>query len=276
VWPNIVLPQEIVVDARLRSFMKVGGGKFTMGSDRDDEKWPDAAGGRSGRKELTLSPFYMGKFEVTMGQYSECLNARACTLSGQSVASQTNDHPVAGVSWYEARVYAEWLQGRLASSPDTPRVLRRLLEAGWQVDLPSEEEWEKAARRGGAAAYPWGNGPNPSFANYNSGRLKVVGSSKCAGCAYGLADMAGNVREWTRSLKLPYPYVASTAEDRAATGKRAVRGGSYKRETTFFGAETVRATNRQEEEPKNFDPYTGFRVALICKAERGCTYKEPD
>ena len=178
VWPNIVLPQEIVVDARLRSFIKVGGGKFTMGSDRDDEKWPDAAGGRSGRKELTLSPFYMGRFEVTVGQYSECLNARACTLSGQSVASQTNDHPVAGVSWYEASVYAEWLQGRLASSPDTPRVLRRLLDAGWQVDLPSEEEWEKAARRGGADAYPWGNGPNPSFANYNSGQLKVVGCTR--------------------------------------------------------------------------------------------------
>ena len=93
-------------------------------------------------------------------------------------------------------------------------------------------------------------------------------------CAYGLADMAGNVREWTRSLKLEYPYVAAKAEDPAATGRRAIRGGSYER--LFVGAERVRAANREDAEPDTFDRYTGFRVALICRKDRGCTWQEPD
>ena len=275
-WPNIVLPSEIPVDARLRSFRKVDRGAFLMGSERGDEQWPAAAGGVSGRKTLTLPAFYMSRFEVTVAQYRECVTAGRCTHGGRSLSSSEDDYPVVGVTWYEAKGYAEWLQSRLATNPETPRVLRRLLEAGWEIDLPSEEEWEKAARLGGKDMYPWGNGPNTSYANYNTGTLKTVGSSNCPPCAYGLSDMAGNVREWTRSLKLEYPYVAAKAEDRTATGRRAIRGGSAKRETAFFGAQVVRATNRQEDEPTRFDEFTGFRVALICREDRGCTWKEPE
>jgi formylglycine-generating enzyme required for sulfatase activity len=275
VWPNIVLPAEIPVDARLRSFRKVDRGAFVMGSDRGDEQWPAAAGGVSGGKTLTLPAFYMSRFEVTVAQYRECVTAGRCTHGGRSASSTEDDHPVAGVTWYEAKVYAEWLQGRLATNPDTPRVLRRLLGAGWEIDLPSEEEWEKAARRGGRDTYPWGNSPNTSYANYNTGTVKAVGSSNCPPCAHGLADMAGNVREWTRSLKLDYPYVASKAEV-TGTGRRAIRGGSYKRENAFFGAQIARATNRQDDEPTAFDEFTGFRVALICGEDRGCAWKEPE
>ena len=274
VWPNIVLPDVIAADARLRSFAKVDRGTFLMGSDSGDERWPQASGGRPGSRRVTLPAFYMGKFEVTVAQYRECVNAGRCTHGGRAMSSSEPDYPVAGVSWYEARTYAEWLQTRLASTPGTPRVLRRLLESGWQIDLPSEEEWEKAARRGGGDPYPWGTAPNLSYANYNSGDVRAVGSRECPPCAYGLADMAGNVREWTRSLKLDYPYDAARAEDLAATGKRAVRGGSYQR--IFVGAERVRAANREEEEPTRFDQYTGFRVALICRKDRGCKWEEPD
>jgi formylglycine-generating enzyme required for sulfatase activity len=274
VWPNIVLPDVIDVDARLRTFLKVDRGEFLMGGNSGDERWPAGPGGPAGPRVVALPAFYMGKFEVTVAQYKECVDAGRCTHGGRSLSSNESDHPVVGVSWYEARTYAEWLQGRLATTPATPRILRRLLESGWQVDLPSEEEWEKAARHAGKDTYPWGNSGNLSYANYNSGSVKRVGASRCPPCAYGLADMAGNVREWTRSLKLDYPYVAARAEDLAATGKRAIRGGSYQR--LFVGAERVRAANREDGEPNMFDQYTGFRVALICRTDRGCAWQEPD
>jgi formylglycine-generating enzyme required for sulfatase activity len=280
VWPNIPLRGEIVVDALSRSFLKVDTGPFLMGSNNvDDEKWPDAAGGKGGQKTLTLGVFYMGKYEVTVAQYAECVSAGRCTHGGRNLSSSEANHPVVGVTWQEARQYAEWLQTRLLGNPGTPIVLRRLLDAGWQIDLPSEEEWEKAARGARGNIYPWGNDPNPRYANYNTGELRVVGSKACQkNCAYGLEDMAGNAREWTRSLKLPYPYVAATAENSTAAGNRAIRGGSYNREqrNPLFAAQVIRATNRQEAVPTTADQYTGFRLALICRKDRGCSWQEPD
>jgi formylglycine-generating enzyme required for sulfatase activity len=270
VWPNIVLPDAIDVDAGLRRFVRVPGGSFSMGGTSGDERWPSG----SGTGNLRLPVFYMGKFEVTVAQFNECVRAGACLPPAPSGLSTAPDYPVTGVTWYEARKYATWLQQRLASSPETPPDLRRLLDVGWEIDLPSEAEWEKAARRNGKDPYPWGTSPNPSKANYNSGAVKAVGSSRCTDCAFGLEDMAGNVREWTRSLKLNYPYDAAKAEDPAATGPRAVRGGSYQR--LFVGAERVRAANREEADPTHLDEYTGFRVAVICREERGCTWQEPD
>jgi formylglycine-generating enzyme required for sulfatase activity len=241
-----------------------------MGSNRnDDEKWPDAAGGKSGQGTITLPVFYMGKFEVTVAQYRECVAAGACTHAGAGVSSTAPNVPVVGVTWHEARTYARWLQAQLARRPETPPVLRRLLAVGWEIDLPSEDEWEKSARRK-TDAYPWGNSPSTRHANYNTGKLRAVDSSKCDGCAYGLVDLAGNAREWTRSLKLPYPYVAAKAEDPTGAGNRAIRGGSAMRfETAVFAGQFVRSTNRQEEPPGRFDEFTGFRVALICRADRG-------
>jgi formylglycine-generating enzyme required for sulfatase activity len=278
VWPNIPPPDEIVVDTLLRSFTKVEAGPFVMGSnDVNDEKWPNGDGGRPGPKSVTLPIFYMGKFEVTVAQYRECVAAGACMHSGRSLSPTEGNYPVVGVTWHEARTYAGWLQRHLMARPETPRILRRLLEAGWQIDLPSEEEWEKAARRRGTDTYPWGNGSNPRAANYNTGKLRPVDAAQCADCAYRIVDMAGNAREWTRSLKLPYPYVASKAEDPTAGGNRAIRGGSAARMgTAVFASQVIRAANRQDAAAGTFDEYTGFRVALICREDRGCGWKPPD
>lgn len=278
VWPNIQLPPLIVADTLLRSFARVDAGPFTMGSNQaDDEKWPDDAGGRSGQIRLALRVFYLGRFEVTVAQYRECVAAGVCTHGGAALSPAGPNDPVVGVTWHEARTYARWLQTHLRRRPETPLVLRRLLDAGWEIDLPSEEEWEKAARRGGRDRYPWGNSVNPRFANYNTGKLRAVDASKCDGCAYGLLDMAGNAREWTRSLKRPYPYDAVQAEDPTAPGNRAIRGGSaMKMQTAVFAGQIVRAANRQEAAPGAVDEFTGFRVALICRADRGCTWREPD
>jgi formylglycine-generating enzyme required for sulfatase activity len=264
IWPDIPLPLEFELKRLpLFTFRQVGAGEFVMGSDRGDERPP---------RPVTLSAFYITKFEVTVGQYNACVRAGQCMHSGAKLGSAANDYPVVGVSWFEAKTYAAWLLQQLKASPDTPHELRRLLWTGWDVDLPSEEEWEKAARFDGKGQYPWGDKPNQRYANYNTDTLVGVGERKCAECAYGLFDMAGNAREWTRSLKLPYPYAAAKAEDATAAGPRAVRGGSAKRDGVL-SAQIVRATNRQELPPREFDQFTGFRLALICRPERMCSWR---
>ena len=264
VWPNI--SPRPTVDEDGRSFVRIDAGPFTMGSnDYDDEKPPHT---------LDLPVFYMARHEVTVGQFAECVKAGACTHSRPDLASRRTDHPVVGVSWDDAVAYTAWLRGHLASAKNA--TLRRLIQAGWQVDLPSEAEWEKSARHEGTGKFPWpGNGFRPANVNYETGQLRVVGQTKCADCTPPLADMAGNVREWTRSLKRPYPYVANQVENRADRGPRAVRGGSFRsqRPSTFGSA--ARASNRQDEQPTYADAYTGFRVALICLPARDCRWRDP-
>lgn len=267
IWPNIQLPAEFELKRiPLLAFREVRAGEFVMGSERGDER---------PQRMATLPAFYMSRFEVTVGQYNACVKAGRCMHSSPALGSSNNDYPVVGVSWYDAKTYAAWLLQELKASPDTPRELRRLLWTGWEIDLPSEEEWEKAARFKGQGQYPWGDNPNPRNANYNTDVLVGVGERKCADCAYGLFDMSGNVREWTRSLKLPYPYDAANAEDANAAGPRVVRGGSARRDGVL-SAQIVRASNRQELPPREFDKFTGFRLALICRPERGCSWRPPE
>ncbi len=121
------------------------------------------------------------------------------------------DHPVVGVTWYEALAYARWLGGT----------------------LPSEAEWEKAARGTDGRIYPWGNEFDKSKCNTNESGTKgttPVGKYSPRGDSpYGCVDMAGNVWEWTRSLVKDYPYDPGDGrEDLQAGGSRRVRrGGSF-------------------------------------------------
>ena len=273
IWPNIQLPDELPVDPTL-SFRHVKSGQFTMG-----------AGGSSSTR--TLPSFYMGKYEVTRGQYQECVRAaprpdlKPCTYTKPNAPPGPGEAnlPVVFVNWNDANLFVKWLHHRLETRTDIPVDLQRLLNAGWKVDLPSEEEWEKSARKDGKANFPWGDAANQPDANYNTGRPRAVNASKCRDCQWGLFDLAGNVREWTRSLLQPYPYKAAEAEKPTDPGRRAVRGGSFKEHQSVVQArQTVRATNREEVEPDKADEFTGFRVALICKNEgdRPCTWQDPD
>jgi len=156
-----------------------------------------------------------------------------------------DDLPVVGVSWYEASAYCRWL------SDVTGRRYR----------LPSEAEWERAARGVDGRIFPWGDIMDTAYCNARpSGvvRTSPVGSYSPAGNSpAGLVDMAGNVSEWTASLLAPYPYdLADGRDDPAAPGERVTRGGSWRSPLL-----RVRATARAASDPTYVDHDLGFRCA---------------
>ena len=143
------------------------------------------------------------------------------------------DRPVVNVSWHAARAYAAWAGKR----------------------LPTEVEWEYAARAGTTTAYWWGSAFARSRADME-GTVQPVGSGQTRN-PWGLADVLGNVWEWTSSAYRPYPYVRTDGrEDSMTPGPRAVRGGSARNGERFF-----RAAKRYHLEQTATNDMVGFRCA---------------
>jgi len=232
------------------SFIEIPAGPFTMGADRardpmafDNERWSTAAG------EGTVDEprFLIARHEVTVWEFTAFAKAGVWAVDPRALQGPA-DHPVAFVSWTDALAYCRWLDA----------TLKGQLPAGYRVTLPTEAQWEKAARGTDGRRYPWGNEPRTEFANFGAAGPVPVGRFACPDCAYGLADMAGNVWEWTRSPLQPYPYDPS--DDRAnldADALWVMRGGGF-----ADTAQLVRTTTRGAAEPGARRAFIGFRVAL--------------
>jgi len=212
-------------------------GEFTIGSPtREGETDEHPA------HKIFLDGFWLGKTEVTFEQYD-----RFCAESGREKAADEGwgrgTRPAIYVSWNDARDYCNWLAKK----------------TGLKFRLPSEAEWEKAARD----RYPWGSQPpDPDRANFDKENMRTmpVGSYTLGASPFGILDLAGNVWEWTLDWYDPGFYQNSPRENPQGpeTGsEKVVRGGSWAN-----GADLVRSANRSSENPESKLNILGFRLAL--------------
>ncbi|MBN1932714.1 MAG: SUMF1/EgtB/PvdO family nonheme iron enzyme [Desulfobacterales bacterium] len=259
----------------LLGFVEIPEGPFKMGSDEKDDK--DARENERPQHTVILPTFYIGKYPATVAQYRAFVDATNYEPENPDCLKGVDNHPVVDVTWYDALRYCEWLTETLRNWENTPEPLATLLKAGdekngpWRITLPSEAQWEKAARGKDGRVYPWGEKPNTDFANYlNTG----IGNTSAVGCfphgqsPYGCLDMAGNVWEWTRSLwgkdwirpAYHYPYNPDDGRENPKAGnemRRVLRGGSF-----YLNAADVRCACRNGGYPVLRFDLIGFRVVL--------------
>jgi formylglycine-generating enzyme required for sulfatase activity len=221
----------------------VPGGTFQMGSDRGD---PGAEADEFPQHSVTLDGFWIDQTEVTNIQFRQCFEAGPCVApmmctDGEptfGVASRA-DHPVVCVDWYGAAAYCKWAGAR----------------------LPTEAEWEYAARGRDSLVYPWGNDPPDStLLNYavSMGATRKVGSYPDGASWCGALDMAGNVSEWVADWYDDYPYEVQTNPTGPETGHwRVQRGGGWP-----YSREIVRAANRDHWSPSIGMSFMGFRCVV--------------
>jgi formylglycine-generating enzyme required for sulfatase activity len=189
-------------DEPLLGFVKIPAGPFLMGSDKKND--PQTYDNETPQHTLTLPGYYISRYPVTVAQFRAFVEQSGYEPEDPDSLRGLANHPVVYISWYEAVRYCQWLTEHLHEWPDTPEPLATLLRReGWQVTLPSEAEWEKAARGTKGLIYPWGDEFDATRANTSEtgiGRPSAVGCFPRGASPYGCLDMAGNVWEWTRSL----------------------------------------------------------------------------
>ncbi|HEX3699024.1 MAG TPA: SUMF1/EgtB/PvdO family nonheme iron enzyme [Polyangia bacterium] len=205
-------------------------GSFIAGSIHGDEDERPV-------RRKTLPAFAIDRTEVTRAAYARCVAARRCKPASVSIEAITTDDarlPATGVSWRDAQAYCGFAGGR----------------------LPTEAEWEKAARGHDGRDYPWGDGAACDKANWgnfdgegpcadvNPGHPVAVGQYPTGASPYGVLDLAGNVWEWVADKYDQDP------------SRRVVRGGSC---CSFFVG--PRAANRNAWDPNHRDGDLGFRCA---------------
>jgi formylglycine-generating enzyme required for sulfatase activity len=165
--------------------------------------------------EVILPTYYIARYPVTVAQFRTFVESSGHEPADKDCLNGQPYHPIVWVSWHDAMAYCYWLTRRLQEWPETPEPLAQLLrQSGGGVVLPSEAEWEKAARGTEGLVYPWGHDPDPNRANYNDSGIGATSSVGCfpdGASPYGVEELSGNVWEWTRSLEGDYPYPADTA-----------------------------------------------------------------
>jgi formylglycine-generating enzyme required for sulfatase activity len=213
-------------------------GEFTMGSESKIERPPHT---------VFVDAFEMDQFEVTNEQFEKFVAEtghvtdaeKAGDTSWRYWAQGKSTHPVVKVSWNDAKAFCAWAGKR----------------------LPTEAEWEKAARGTDGRTYPWGNSWDVNKANTKEAGHRgttTVGSFPDGGSPYGVMDMAGNVAEWTSDWFQPYPGYPGGDNEAQYFGEkyRVIRGGGW-----FSDQNLVRTTERSASSETAANDDIGFRCA---------------
>lgn len=258
---NWYLPNE-----PLLGFVNIPQGEFIMGSDPaidgaayGNEQWSS----RQRRGRLFLPQFYIGRYEVTRAQFLMFANETGLQMPPAELdklqQSEQLTWPITDITWTDALAYCRWLDNKMRNGANTPRELNELLRKGWRIGLPSEAQWEKAARGENGRIFTWGNNPRMAAQNANVGgqSLKPVGMQTCESCLHGLSDMSGNVWEMTRSFLLPYPFDENAVPQIGEDALFVMRGGSF---ADYI--QNARAAVRGGIDPGARSPNIGFRIVL--------------
>jgi len=198
---------------------------------------------------VRLQTYHIGSYPLTVAEYACCVQVAGWpTPDDWDREQQHPDHPVVSLCWQDALAYAQWLA--------------RVTGERWR--LPTEAEWEKAARGIDGRIYPWGDNWDEARANTrNSGPKGTtpVGHYPNGASSYGVQDMAGNVWEWTSTAYRDYPYCATDGrEDLSDKADKVLRGGSWGDDP-----QDARAACRFDYDPTILiGDYTGIGARLVC------------
>jgi formylglycine-generating enzyme required for sulfatase activity len=245
----------LIVDKVSKEMVLIPAGDFIMGSDTGDPN-------ESPSHVVHLDTFYIDRTEVTNTEYRACVQEKMCqpplSLSSRTRQKYYGDkrfdnYPVVNVDWGMAKAYCEWRGAR----------------------LPTEAEWEKAARGENGFTYPWGDAFSCSKGNFDDEQkiddyfvpggpdcdgfpdTAPVGSYPAGASPYGVLDMSGNVWEWVNSMANPYPYNENDGrESPGSSSMRSIKGGAFTANDYYS-----RSSNRRQDSPVASNDNTGIRCA---------------
>lgn len=229
--PDSDLPTGQTVSTEGMAFLE--GGSFLIGCNEFPEESPEF--------EVHIEPFYMDRYPVTVGEYAKFIEATGRPTPKYWHGAQFSglSQPVVGVSWHDANAYAAWVGKK----------------------LPTEAQWEFAARGRANRKYPWGNTePDTTHCNFGDylGMPSIVTMHEEGMTPEGICDLAGNVYEWTRDAFSPYAQNGGVGGD---APQIAVRGGCWS-----SPPHELRCTHRRGVFPETQLPTVGFRCVLPAHA----------
>ncbi len=237
------------------AWVEIPGGSFWMGAQKEDREAPgydpEAEDRESPVRRVTVSPFLLARCPVTNSEYARFVQETGKKAPGHwedgQIPEGKEQHPVVYMSWNDAVAFCEWLSGRVSKGRDE------------EVRLPTESEWEFAARGEEGRRYPWGSEePDEQLSNFggNLGDTTPVGSYPGGATQEGVHDLAGNVWEWCADWKGTYPEEDEEDPVGPESGtSRVLRGGSFGNDPRH-----QRAACRSGSHPGNRLDYVGIRV----------------
>ena len=262
----------------LHGFVHIPAGEFLMGTKKSDIKGLiEKFGGdkeyyerETEQHPVTLPDYYINRYPVTVAQFKAFVDDSEYKPNDNDSLRGVPNHPVVYVTWFDAMKYCQWLNVKLKEQAKNTRAENHIEKPFWEglatekliVTLPSEAEWEKAARDNqDARVFPWGNDFDQDKANNNS----VIGNTSTVGCfpkgksLYEVQDMSGNVWEWTRSEYKNYLFNPKEKLEKAKDTNilRVLRGGAF---SNFEWL--VRCAYRLNNDPANRYNNIGFRVVV--------------